>query len=199
MLQREHQAACVVLSSAAEIERHFPSLMELHRMRFKQRAAESAFLAPRVPEFHFEAVRALASQGMARLLLLQADGETVAALYGFSIGGTFQFYQCGMHTEWLRHGVGQVLAGNAIEHAVSSGHTTFDFLRGDEPYKTQWTELSRHIATVRFFDRRPASAMAQWSLGGVGGGAWGGAEGAGAIARVKLTLILMAFLERLTA
>ncbi len=166
MLQREHQGACVVLSSAAEIEQHFPRLMDLHRMRFEQRAAESAFLAPRVPEFHSEAVLALAQCGMARLLLLQANGETVAALYGFCIGGTFQFYQCGMHTEWMRHGVGQVLGGNAIEQAVSQGHTTFDFLRGDEPYKAQWTELSRQIVTVRFFDRRPASAMARWGLRG---------------------------------
>jgi CelD/BcsL family acetyltransferase involved in cellulose biosynthesis len=92
---------------AAELERHFPSLIALHRMRFEQRAAESAFLAPGVPEFHAEAMRVLAAQGFARLFLLKAGGEAVAALYGFSVGRTFQFYQCGMHPGWVRYGLGQ--------------------------------------------------------------------------------------------
>lgn len=164
ILQREHQAQCLAISSAAGIERHFRSLVALHRMRFEQRSAQSAFLAPGVPAFHAEAMRMLASQGLAKLFLLQADGETVAALYGFSAGGTFQFYQCGMHTGWLRQGVGQVLIGNVIEQTIASGHTTFDFLRGDESYKSQWTDQSRRTVTLRFFDQRPASAMAGLSL-----------------------------------
>ncbi len=164
ILQREHQAECLTVSSAAGIERHFPSLIALHRMRFEQRSEESAFLAPGVPEFHAEAMRALASQGMARLILLQAGGETVSAIYGFSVGKTFQFYQCGMHTGWMRQGVGQVLIGHAIEQALTAGHTTFDFLRGDESYKTQWAEQWREIVTLRFFDHRPASVMAHGRL-----------------------------------
>jgi len=163
-LQRDHQATCVTVSTSAEVERHFPSLLALHRMRFVQRAEDSAFLAPGVPEFHVDAMRALAAQGAVRLLLLQAAGETVSAIYGFAAGRTFQFYQCGMHTDWLRHGVGQILIGNAIEQAIAAGHTTFDFLRGDESYKTQWTGQSRSTVTLRFFDRRPASVMARVGL-----------------------------------
>lgn len=164
ILQREHQGTCLAVSSAAEVARHFPKLMELHRMRFEQRAADSAFLAHGVPEFHLDAMRELAAQGLVRLILLQAGGETVSAIYGFSVGTTFQFYQCGMHTGWMRHGVGQVLIGNAIEQALSAGHTTFDFLRGDESYKTQWTSRSRETVTLLFFDGRAASLRARWSL-----------------------------------
>ena len=167
ILQKEHQGECLILSSAADIERHFPSLLALHRMRFERRAAESAFLAPGVPEFHREAARALAGEGQARLLLLRAGGESVAAIYGFPAGQTFQFYQCGMHPDWMRQGVGQVLIGNAIEHAIAAGHHTFDFLRGDESYKTQWSDVSRETVTLRFFDDRPGSARARLGLGAV--------------------------------
>jgi CelD/BcsL family acetyltransferase involved in cellulose biosynthesis len=163
-LQREHQAECLVLTGASDVGRHFPALIALHRMRFEQREAHSAFLAPRVPEFQAEAMRVLAAQGFARLFLLKAGGEAVAALYGFSVGRTFQFYQCGMHPGWVRYGLGQVLIGNAIDQAVATGHATFDFLRGDESYKTQWADRSREIVTLRFFDRRPASAAARWSF-----------------------------------
>jgi CelD/BcsL family acetyltransferase involved in cellulose biosynthesis len=164
LLQGEHQAECVAISDAAEMERHFPALIALHRMRFEQRAADSAFLAPHVPEFHVEAMRVLAAQGFAKLFLLKAGGEVVAAMYGFSVGRTFQFYQCGMHPGWVRYGLGQVLIGNAIERTIAGGHATFDFLRGGESYKTQWADRARENATLRFFDRRPASRAARWSL-----------------------------------
>jgi len=163
-LRGEHQAECVAVSDPAELERQFPDLFALHRMRFEHRAAESAFLAPGVPEFHTEAMRVLAGHGLARLFLLKAGGETVAALYGFRVGGTFQFYQCGMHPGWVRYGLGQVLIGNAIERSIAAGQGTFDFLRGGESYKAQWADCERENTTMRFFDRRPASIGARWGL-----------------------------------
>lgn len=163
-LQHEHQAECAAISSVAELKQRFPDLLRLHRMRFEQRAAESAFLAPGVPEFHAEVMRVLAEQGFVRLFLLEAGGEAIAALYGFSVGGTFQFYQCGMHPGWVRYGLGQVLIGNAIEQSIAAGHATFDFLRGDESYKTGWADCAHQNITLRFFDQRPASVAARWGL-----------------------------------
>jgi CelD/BcsL family acetyltransferase involved in cellulose biosynthesis len=164
LLQDEHQAECLAISGVSEIERQFPELLALHRMRFEQRAADSAFLAHGIPQFQAEAMRVLAAQGCARLFLLKAGGEAIAALYGFSVGRTFQFYQCGMHPGWVKYGLGQVLIGNAIEHGIAAGHATFDFLRGDEPYKTQWADQLHENTTLRFFDQRPASMAARWSL-----------------------------------
>lgn len=163
-LQREHQAECITISGAAELSSHFPALLALHRMRFEQRAADSAFLAPRVPEFHAEALRVMAAQGFARMFLLKAGGEIIAAIYGFSVGRTFQFYQCGMHPGWVKYGLGQVLIGNAIDQNIAAGQATFDFLRGDESYKTQWAEQAHANTTLRFFDQRPGSVAARWGL-----------------------------------
>jgi CelD/BcsL family acetyltransferase involved in cellulose biosynthesis len=163
-LQHEHQAECVAVSSPNELERHFPELIALHRKRFEQRAEESAFLAPGVPEFHLEAMRVLAAQGFVRLFLLKAGGEAVAALYGFSVGQTFQFYQCGMHPGWVRYGLGQVLIGNALEQTIAAGRATFDFLRGDESYKSDWADRWHKNTTLLFFDQRPVSVAARWGL-----------------------------------
>ena len=163
-LQHKHQGECLAISDAAGLERHFPTLIALHRMRFAERVEESAFLAAGVPQFHLEAMRVLAAGGFVRLFVLTAGGEAVAALYGFCVGQTFQFYQCGMHTGWLRQGVGQVLIGNAIEHSIAGGQGTFDFLRGDESYKAQWADSCHENITLRFFDQRPASIAARWSL-----------------------------------
>jgi CelD/BcsL family acetyltransferase involved in cellulose biosynthesis len=163
-LQSEHQAECLAISEVGELEQNFPALIALHRMRFEQRETDSAFLAPHVPDFHLEVMRDLARQGFVRLFVLKAGGEPVAALYGFSVGRTFQFYQCGMHPGWVRFGLGQVLIGNAIEQSIATGHVTFDFLRGDESYKTRWADCAHENTTLRFFSRRPASTAARCSL-----------------------------------
>jgi CelD/BcsL family acetyltransferase involved in cellulose biosynthesis len=69
-----------------------------------------------------------------------------------------------MHPGWMRYGLGQILIGNAIERTIGAGHATFDFLRGDESYKTRWADGARENTTLRFFDQRPASVAARWSL-----------------------------------
>jgi CelD/BcsL family acetyltransferase involved in cellulose biosynthesis len=164
-LQRDHQGECLIFQDARDLQTHFPSLLALHRMRFAQRQMHSAFVRPGLPEFHVDALQSLAAEGLARLFLLQAGGEPVAAIYGFAAGTTFQFYQCGMHPEWMRYGVGQVLIGNVIEHVIANGHRTFDFLRGGESYKAQWAAESRRTVTWRLFDRRPSSRAARMGLG----------------------------------
>ncbi len=162
-IQREGQVEFIALSNAAGLERYFPDLLRLHSMRFEQRKEESAFLKPGVPAFHMDALEALAARGWARLFLLRVNGETASALYGFSIGKTFQFYQCGMHTGWLRRGVGQLMIGTTIQEAIRTGHRDFDFLRGDEPYKARWAGQSRRTVRALLFDRRPAS-LAAWAM-----------------------------------
>jgi CelD/BcsL family acetyltransferase involved in cellulose biosynthesis len=70
-----------------------------------------------------------------------------------------------MHPAWLSLGVGQLIVGGSIQEAIRAGHAEFDFLRGDEQYKTQWAEQSRWTVTVRLFDRRPASLAARIAYG----------------------------------
>lgn len=152
---------CVV--NPEEQARCFPELLRLHKMRFEGRL-DSALLKPGVPEFHAEALAALASRGLTRLFLLQVDSEPVAALYGFLVGRQFQYYQSGMHPAWSKHSVGLVMMGKVIDYAISAGCKDFDFLRGDESYKTDWARHSRWMAEVFVFDRRAGSRLARVCL-----------------------------------
>ena len=68
------------------------------------------------------------------MYVIQACGAAVAALYGFSIGKKFLFYQSGMDPAWSRLSVGLGMMGWTIAEAIRNGHKEFDFVRGDEPY-----------------------------------------------------------------
>jgi CelD/BcsL family acetyltransferase involved in cellulose biosynthesis len=154
VLEREGNVEFVSTTDPAEIARQFPELVELHRLRFVQRQERSMFAQPRVLAFHAKVLERLKSRPIARLLVIRNNGEAVAALYGFSAGNAFQFYQCGMHPEWKHKGVGQMMIGRAIEESIRLGHAEFDFLRGGEAYKAQWTDEARSTVTFRLFDNR---------------------------------------------
>jgi CelD/BcsL family acetyltransferase involved in cellulose biosynthesis len=161
-LEREGGVEFVAFKSRPDIQEHYGELLRLHGLRFGQKQMESAFLLPRVQEFHAEALPRLAANGMARLYLLQSKGRAIAALYGFSVGKTFAFYQAGMDPAWSRLSAGLVMMGCAIEEAIRTGHDEFDFLEGDQTYKFQWAAATRRNVSLCFFDRRIRSRWA-WS------------------------------------
>lgn len=158
-LERDHGVDCVVLRDAGDLRAHFPDLVRLHGMRFDQKAQTSLFLEPKVQQFHADTVSRMAEGGMARLLLLRQRGKAVAALYGFAVGKTFSFYQSGMDPALAKLSVGLVMMGCSIEEAIRAGQTEFDFLRGRETYKFQWTTQVRSNTTVSLFDGRFRSRM----------------------------------------
>jgi CelD/BcsL family acetyltransferase involved in cellulose biosynthesis len=114
-----------------------------------------------VQTFHADVLTQMAAKGWVRVFLLEVKGRVIAALYGFSTGKTFSFYQSGMDPAWAHLSVGLVLMGCSMEHAIRSGIGTFDLLRGNEDYKFQWATGVHHTQTVCFFDGR---AKSQWGL-----------------------------------
>ncbi len=150
----------------------FCDLVHLHRLRFLDQDRVSSFLAPKVQAFHAEALQRMAAGGLARLFTLEIGSHTIAALYGFSAGRTFSFYQSGMDPAWARLSAGLVLMGCSIREAIHNGHDTFDFLRGDETYKFQWATQSRKAVTLCFFDRRVRSRLARWRFQALSQLAW---------------------------
>jgi CelD/BcsL family acetyltransferase involved in cellulose biosynthesis len=158
-LEREGSVEFLTLAGGPELHERFGELVQLHRLRFGNQGKRSSFLAPEVQTFHADALTRLAAGGLARLFLLQVGGRTVAALYGFSSGKTFSFFQSGMDPAWAKLSVGLVLMGCSIREAIHSGHDHFDFLRGDEAYKFQWATKTRRVATVCLFDRRLRSRV----------------------------------------
>lgn len=148
------------IEGGPELYERFADVVRLHRLRFEDQHRNTFFPTASIQNFHTEALRQLEVGGLAREFVLESKGKAIAALYGFSVGKTFTFYQCGMDPAWSRLSVGLVMMGCAIEEAIRTGHDEFDFLRGDEAYKFQWTKKVRRGITVRFFDRRIRS---QWA------------------------------------
>jgi dihydrodipicolinate synthase/N-acetylneuraminate lyase len=50
---------------------------------------------------------------------------------------------------------GYQIAYCAIERSIKKGFKHFDFLRGDEPYKSRWNTRRKPIQRIRFIPRNP--------------------------------------------
>jgi CelD/BcsL family acetyltransferase involved in cellulose biosynthesis len=143
-LEREHRVALVMIDDLHEGRAGMERLIALHQKRWGDRGGSGAFVSEIKLPFHRETAEAFFQKGIARLFFLKADGETVAALYGFLVGRRFFYYQAGFDPSWKEKSVGMVLMAKCIETAISQGWSEFDFLRGPEEYKSHWTSDRRH-------------------------------------------------------
>lgn len=114
-------------------------LTDLHARRWDGAAALGA---PGMEPLHL-GLNALLPPEATWLVSLDLDGTPAAAWYGFALGDTVSFYQGGWDPRWERQSVGAVLMGMMIRRAIERGFRTFDFLRGEEPYKATWTQAAR--------------------------------------------------------
>ena len=62
------------------------------------------------------------------------------------------FYQSGRDPRWEDQSVGVALMVKMIRRAIEGGYRRFDFLRGEEAYKRQWTSstaVTRELVAFR--------------------------------------------------
>ncbi len=101
--------------------------------------------------------RAEPGRGPAAVVARRGE-QVVGVLYGFCWRDTFAAYQQGWDRAYAADALGNVMILHALERVAEQGATTFDFLRGTEPYKYRFgarDELDR----TWLVPRGPAGAL----------------------------------------
>lgn len=86
--------------------------------------------------------------GLARLDMLELDGEAVASTFSYDFRGTLALYNSSFRPDLAKQAPGMVLVGCLIERSIEEGKHTFDFLRGDEAYKMRFGPEPRPVFEV---------------------------------------------------
>jgi CelD/BcsL family acetyltransferase involved in cellulose biosynthesis len=123
-------------------------LVTLHERRWN---GAGALHAAREGRLHRTFARDMAARQQLWLTTLDLDGQAAAAWYGFTWRDTVYFYQSGRDPRWERESLGLVLMGAMIRRAIERGYRRFDFLRGEDAYKRQWTQAGRTTEEVTIF------------------------------------------------
>lgn len=132
-----------------EIFEAFERFAFLHEKRWENDGGSEATGLPQLMEFHRSTVKSLAGQKLVRFDEIWVEGECRASVYGLDNGETFYYYNAGYDLDWANKSVGLVLIGLSIKAATERGNKLYDFLRGEETYKFDWSNTQENLVTLK--------------------------------------------------
>ena len=131
-LERDAGAFAVRLATEATLDDDLEKFFGMHR---SSTGPKGRFMHEGMATFFGSFAWMLFSQGWLRLALLEIDGEAWAGVYAFRYGDSWDVWNSAFDHARRELAPGMVLMGECIRLAAEEGCTTFDFLRGTEPYK----------------------------------------------------------------
>lgn len=131
----------------------FEDLKEIEAASWKSAARTAKMQTAVERRFFLDVLKKLASIGWLDIWLAKLGEQPAAYLINFSYAGKIWFYN-GAYTEDLSaYAVGAVLHQHAIKNAFETRQLEYDFLRGDEEYKSHWTELKKSSYQVLIYKK----------------------------------------------
>lgn len=161
------EATVRVVHTEADREATWPLLVDLHRQRRLGMGEEGVFDEPRFNRFHQLASRRLLEERRLYLAVLELDGEPVAIEYSLQDrpgegANAVYAYQGGIAATALDQDAGHLSLLALARHALGTGRTRLDLLRGDEPYKLSWGAKHRPATTLHARPAGTLGAVERW-------------------------------------
>ena len=112
------------------------------------------FASQRFHRFLHEAAREHLASGQLRLQWVELEGRPIAVELDLEERDTVLHYCSGIEIDCDYARPGWLGITAAIRNAIDSGKTTFDFLRGDEGYKSHWRGQPVPLMNLEFISPR---------------------------------------------
>jgi len=127
-----------------------PAFMDTFLSFFvESRADKAAFLTGQMDAFFRAMALAISEAGLLRPAALELDGVPVAAVLAFDYRDVVYLYNSGYDPEYRSLSVGIASKVLYIKDCIERGRKRFDFLKGDEQYKSQLGGEAVHLHNCR--------------------------------------------------
>lgn len=140
-------------SEAGEIAPLLEALFADHQARWRSRGEVGAFATEAKRTFYGRVAPDLLRSGRLELFGLWDGDRPRAVLFGASGGKTLFYLQSAFDESLAPHGPGNVLMYQILRQAQERGFERFDFMKGDEAYKFQWTVEEEPLLLQRVVGR----------------------------------------------
>jgi CelD/BcsL family acetyltransferase involved in cellulose biosynthesis len=114
------------------------ALIDLHDAKWQKRGEPGMIQANGSAEFLCDVARRFASGDMLRFFTLRFRDQIAALILAFPYGRTMFGYLSAFDPEHESLGLARTLLLEAIRYCYQNGYLAWNFLRGDEPYKSWW-------------------------------------------------------------
>jgi CelD/BcsL family acetyltransferase involved in cellulose biosynthesis len=115
--------------------------------------------------FHMDVANAFAEKGWLALFFLTFNDKPVSTVYCYEYNRKLYAYLCGFDPEYARYRPGHLAFKNIIKYGIEKKLKEFDFLRGNEEYKTRWRTAVRNNLEFRISKRGFKSKVYNWASG----------------------------------
>jgi CelD/BcsL family acetyltransferase involved in cellulose biosynthesis len=159
LAERECDASFATVK-AEELPEALEALFRLHAARWRRRKLPGVLAGSRKQAFHREVAALAQARGWLRLYAARFNGRYESLLYCLVWRDRSYYYMGGWNPDLARYSLGTVLTGLAVRDTLLEGRAEFDFLRGDEAYKSAWTSRRRSNRRLTAFPRTAAGRAA---------------------------------------
>jgi len=160
LLRQNFDSGRVVLrqvETPAELEQGLQILIDLHQKRRESLSQPGCFASTQFTSFQLDVAAQMLATGRLRLLWLELAGQPIAVEYDFVSEDTVYYYQGGFDPAIADERPGSLMFAASLKLAIEQGYRWFDFLRGDEPYKTSWRAERTGLRQMRVVAQRPSA------------------------------------------
>lgn len=147
------------VTSDDDLDRGWEILVDLHQRRRQSLGQPGCFHSTRFGQFLRAAAERLLETGQLELHWVEWEGRPVAAEFHLTGAGTTYAYQAGVEPDALDLEPGRLINIATIKRAIEQGQKGFDFLRGDEPYKSHWRASPQPSVELRVVPPRVSSQV----------------------------------------
>jgi len=151
-LEKLHKISYYETASDSDAKNMYPHFLGLNKMRFEHKKMLSPFCDAKFAEFHEKIISDPAWKDMLRLGFLKADDSFIAGIYLLTYNNSYCYYQSGFDPAWESYSPGTLLLHDCIKTAHERGAKEFDFLQGNEKYKSNWTKTVRYNTKLRIYN-----------------------------------------------
>ena len=145
-------------------EEAWQHIVRLHQSRLVSKGKDGAFSDEHFKQFLHDAVKTLAENKQAEIIVAWHDGEAIGAHLLLHHEDRTNLYLAGILAEKSKLEPGHLLITFGVRRAIEQGRTVFDFLRGDQPYKKYWGAVANQLQSVRFVSRSTVPTVVNQSF-----------------------------------
>jgi len=145
-IERAADVGLYVVGPAHDLDREISQFVRLQRA---SRTDKAEFMDADMQTFFHNMGKVMFEAGYLRLMFLTLNGEPAATLFAFSYAHRFLLYNSGydpaLHAQLSP---GWAILSYALQYAIVSGHRIFDFMQGDEAYKSRFGSVDYPVMRV---------------------------------------------------
>jgi len=154
---------------AVGVDEAFATFKELHIRRCMTKGQKGVFADSHFEEFLESVIEEFGLNHTCEIVIVEHGGKAIGAQLYFRARDGFQLYQSGYCPDAMKFEPGHMLFASMVQRGIERGDRYFDFLRGNEPYKSFWGAHTRRQKKWRLISKRLLPTVVSTCVAGARG------------------------------